>query len=201
MAVVDAAYRAAITAGATHKQMLALFEAGIVESGFRNLSYGDRDSVGFLQQRAGWGSVSERMNVSHATRSFIKRAKEVDSRTISPSQLAQKVQVSAFPLRYQLVAAQALVLLEKAENRNKDLKVSPGQAFDPKGERVEDFNELIQLGKLLGNPQTWMRVLYCVTGGLLLLLFLFKATGDNKLSNTTKGIIKTGIKLAVAKKV
>lgn len=96
---------------ASDKQLLALFEAGIVESGLRNLNYGDRDSVGFLQQRAGWGSLSERMNVAHATASFIRKAKNKDTQGQTAGQLAQAVQVSAFPRRYDERAADAAAVL------------------------------------------------------------------------------------------
>jgi hypothetical protein len=96
-----------------------------------------------------------------------------------------------------------LVVLEKTENRNPNLKINPGQAYDPSGGQVTDnsaFDKLTELAKMLGDPQTWKRVLYTVIGGLLLIIFLFKVTGDNKMSGTTKGLIKSGIKLAVVHK-
>lgn len=49
--VARQAYQTASGMGASAKVMLALFEAGIVESRFQNLGGGDRDSAGFLQQR------------------------------------------------------------------------------------------------------------------------------------------------------
>lgn len=85
--------------GATRKQTKALLEAGDVESGFRNLSYGDRDSVGVLQQRPsqGWGPAGE--SVEKDAVQFLNKAKQADN-SGSAGQLAQAVQRSAFPARY-----------------------------------------------------------------------------------------------------
>ncbi len=107
-AIAEATARAM---GASDKQLLALIEAGIVESGLRNINYGDRDSVGFLQQRASWGSTRDRMNVARATQKFISKARRVDKAGYTAGQLAQAVQVSAFPLRYDQREADALAVL------------------------------------------------------------------------------------------
>ncbi len=112
MSVASQAYMTAATMGASEKVLLALFEAGIVESGFRNLNYGDRDSVGYLQQRPsqGW---PDPMNIQTATRSFVSRAmaKERANPNLTAGQLAQSVQVSAFPEKYDKVEGQARSLL------------------------------------------------------------------------------------------
>jgi hypothetical protein len=115
--VARRAYAEAKRLGASDKVMLALFETGYVESNFENLSYGDRDSVGFLQQRpsAGWGTREQCMNVEHATRSFVKRAGNVEDRHASAGTLAQAVQVSAFPLRYNQRRTDALALIGRVE--------------------------------------------------------------------------------------
>lgn len=101
--------------GATNKQLLALIETGLVESGMRNLNYGDRDSLGFLQQRPsmGWGTPAQVMDVAHATMKFMKKAQRVDGNGLSAGQLAQKVQVSAFPDRYAQRRADAMAILNK----------------------------------------------------------------------------------------
>lgn len=110
-AIAEATARAM---GASEKQLIALVEAGLVESGMRNLSYGDRDSVGFLQQRAGWGSTGQRMDPAYATRKFIAKAMKVDKKRYDAGQLAQAVQVSAFPDRYQQRYADAIAILNQA---------------------------------------------------------------------------------------
>ncbi len=98
---------------ATTKQMVALMEAGIVESGMQNLSYGDRDSLGFLQQRAGWGTAQQRMDVAYATAAFIRAAKRKDRKDFTAGQLAQAVQVSAYPDRYGKREADAYAILNR----------------------------------------------------------------------------------------
>jgi phage-related protein len=106
------AYQTALAMGADARVMLALFEAGFVESGFRNLQTAtDHDSLGFLQQRpsAGWPSP---LNVATATHSFVSRAMAAEhSVGGSAGALAQAVQVSAFPARYDQEQAVALAAL------------------------------------------------------------------------------------------
>jgi len=96
------------------KVRLAAFEAAIVESGVHNLNYGDRDSLGVYQQRwsQGWGSPEQIMNPDYAATQFITRAIAANGGQ-SAGQLAQDVQRSAFPDRYDQVASQALALMEK----------------------------------------------------------------------------------------
>lgn len=87
----------------------------IVESGLRNLSYGDRDSVGYFQQRASWGSRSQRMDPAYALDAFLDvAATHKGQYPYSASGLgawAQDVQVSAFPGRYakEFGTAQSLI--------------------------------------------------------------------------------------------
>lgn len=92
----------------------ALLEAMAVESNFRNLNYGDRDSLGVLQQRpsAGWKNPT---NVPTAINSFLTRARRNDQGFRgTPGQLAQSVQRSAFPGRYDQRGQQASELLRSA---------------------------------------------------------------------------------------
>lgn len=96
------------------KVRLSAFEAAIVESGVHNLDYGDRDSLGVFQQRPsqGWGTPEQIRNVDYAATQFITRAIRANG-SQSAGQLAQDVQRSAFPDRYDQVAMQANALLEK----------------------------------------------------------------------------------------
>jgi hypothetical protein len=97
------------------KVRLAAFEAAIVESGVHNLSYGDRDSLGVYQQRpsvGAWGTAAEILNPQHAAMMFITNAIRKNGGQ-SAGQLAQDVQVSAFPDRYDGVAQQAFSMLQK----------------------------------------------------------------------------------------
>lgn len=115
MSVVNQAYATAHQLGADNTTMLALFEAGLVESGFRNLKVAtDHDSLGYLQQRPsqGWPDPT---NVVTATTSFVKKAmaKLAANPSLSAGQLAQSVQVSAYPERYAQREADARTLISR----------------------------------------------------------------------------------------
>lgn len=98
--------------GATAHQIRAAFAAAWVESEFRNLNYGDRDSVGVFQQRPsqGWGTPAQIRDVGYAARKFFETAMRV-SQSGTAGQLAQRVQRSAYPNRYDEQIANADSLL------------------------------------------------------------------------------------------
>jgi hypothetical protein len=95
--------------GVSDKVLTAAVETIIVESTAHNYPGGDRDSVGLFQQRASWGSFDERHDPKTAAGKFYTRA--VNYSTVHPDvatgNLAQKVQVSAFPDRYAQREAEA----------------------------------------------------------------------------------------------
>jgi hypothetical protein len=92
---------------ASPKVRLSLIEAGLVESNLRNLPYGDRDSLGYLQQRPSQGWRCPR-NITCATWDFLRRAIPLEHQYSTAGRLAQAVQRSAFPARYNQRRAQAL---------------------------------------------------------------------------------------------
>lgn len=110
-AVVRQVYAQAVRDNASERVVLAAFEAAWVESRFNNCSNGDLDSVGVFQQRASWGSVDARTTVSTATHAFVVRAKAVEATSTSAGQIAQRVQASAYPARYDQAEAKARELL------------------------------------------------------------------------------------------
>ena len=97
------------------------------ESGIRNLSYGDRDSVGLFQQRpsAHWGSVKQIMDPEYAARAFfggktsptfgaargLLDIKDWSSKSLTEA--AQAVQISAYPSAYAKWEASAWVWLDQ----------------------------------------------------------------------------------------
>lgn len=196
--VVASAYGTARGLGASDKVMLALFEAALVESGFRNLNYGDRDSVGFLQQRpsAGWGTVAECMNVPHATTMFVTRAKAKEARAATAGQLAQAVQVSAFPLRYDAVRGQAAELLNDAANRYGGQPV----ATDPVATGTQSFggnpiSAATDFAKFIADPDNWRRLGYFLAGLVLVVIAVTRMSGATQQIGTA---VKMGTKVAVA---
>lgn len=96
---------------ATRKPAKALVEGGLVESNLRNLSYGDRDSTGSLQQRASSG-YKNAQDPYLAAVDFLKQAIPIKGKYGTAGQLAQAVQRSAYPGRYDQRSAQANALLQ-----------------------------------------------------------------------------------------
>lgn len=97
--------------GVSDKGIQIALATAMQESGLRNLSSGDRDSVGLFQQRpsAGWGSVAELTDPTTAATKFYLGAKENGSgglvavsgwQNMSVTQAAQAVQRSAYPNAY-----------------------------------------------------------------------------------------------------
>lgn len=83
-------------------QIIALATA-LQESGLRNISYGDRDSVGLFQQRPsqGWGTRSQLMTPVYAAKKFYSALKSVKNWQQMPLTVAaQKVQKSGRPSAY-----------------------------------------------------------------------------------------------------
>jgi hypothetical protein len=115
--VARTAYLTARTMGVSDKVLLALFEAGLVESNMENLDHGDSTSLGFLQQKPEyWGGKSAVMNVETATTSFVNKAKQIENNYKTAGQLAQAVQRSAFPLRYDAAEEKAKALIKQVSS-------------------------------------------------------------------------------------
>ena len=84
------------------------------ESSLRNITWGDRDSVGLYQQRpsSGWGSVEQIMDQAYATRLFFGGSQNPNKgktrglldiagwQNMALTDAAQRVQISAFPKAY-----------------------------------------------------------------------------------------------------
>ncbi|QPP07087.1 hypothetical protein G4Z16_12595 [Streptomyces bathyalis] len=110
-------YRAGRDLKVNDKVMLSAFETGIVESGMRNLNHGDSDSLGVFQQRPsqGWGTPEQILDVNHAARSYFERAikSDAEDKNQSTGHLAQSVQRSAYPERYDQAEGEARRLLDQ----------------------------------------------------------------------------------------
>jgi hypothetical protein len=115
--VIRALFRAVKKTKASDRIRLALFQAAVVETNVRNLKGGDRDSVGVLQQRAGWGTREQRMNPEVAAIAFIRDAQK---RVVpahpdyKAAKVAQAVQRSAYPTRYRLAYLSAQYMINRA---------------------------------------------------------------------------------------
>lgn len=105
--------------GASTRDNVIAIMTAMQESTLRNLTYGDRDSVGLFQQRNAWGSFADRTNPEKSARMFFLGGKAgqrglfdfKNRNQMSLAQAAQAVQVSAFPdayARWQAMAQQVV---------------------------------------------------------------------------------------------
>jgi hypothetical protein len=102
----------------TAKVRLAMFETAWVESHANNLGCGTGDSVGVFQQSPsnGWGTKAQCMNVTHATNKFLDQAipNSANHSSWSAGKVAQSVQRSAYPDRYDAAQAKAKALITRS---------------------------------------------------------------------------------------
>jgi hypothetical protein len=102
------AYAATITAvgvkrGLPPRAATIAIATAIQESKLRNLTYGDRDSVGLFQQRPsqGWGTQEQIMDPVYATNKFYDALVKIDGyEEMEITKVAQEVQKSAYPEAY-----------------------------------------------------------------------------------------------------
>ncbi|PRX44154.1 NlpC/P60 family protein [Prauserella shujinwangii] len=90
-------------------------QAGMTESGLRNLHYGDRDSLGIFQMRPsmGWGTVAQVTNPPYQVNKFYDVLLSIPGwETMRPGDAAQAVERSAFPDRYHKWEPMAVHLVE-----------------------------------------------------------------------------------------
>ncbi|MEU2665899.1 M23 family metallopeptidase [Micromonospora sp. DT46] len=93
----------AVATAMQESRLLNLANRTVAESGnLPNEGIGaDHDSVGLFQQRAGWGTVAQRMTPEYASRKFYEKLVKVQGwETMPLTRAAQAVQISAFPDAY-----------------------------------------------------------------------------------------------------
>lgn len=122
---------AANRAGVGQRGADIIISTGIVESGLRNLPYGDRDSLGWLQQRPsqGWKNATD---VDKGADDFFTEMFRLvpDWQTRDKGEVAQKVQRSAFPARYGQEMARAEQIVATLSGTGSCKPVTPS-AGDP----------------------------------------------------------------------
>lgn len=112
-------YEVGLSVGASMRDIQIALMAGLVESGLRNLDYGDRDSIGMFQQRDAWGSREARLDPRQSAKMFFLGGSAgqrglldfSDRTSMDMGAAAQAVQVSAFPDRYAQRASEAKGIL------------------------------------------------------------------------------------------
>ena len=100
--------------GVSDYGLVVALAAAMQESSLRNINWGDRDSVGLFQQRpsTGWGTVEQILDASHASRLFFGGPSNPNKgytrglldisgwESMTVTQAAQRVQISAYPNAY-----------------------------------------------------------------------------------------------------
>ncbi|EHR49324.1 cell wall-associated hydrolase, invasion-associated protein [Saccharomonospora marina XMU15] len=90
-------------------------QAGMTESGLRNLDYGDRDSLGIFQMRPsmGWGTPAQVTDPPYQVNKFFDVLESIPGwQSMRPGDAAQAVERSAFPDRYHRWEPMAVHLVE-----------------------------------------------------------------------------------------
>lgn len=137
---------------ATARDVEIAFMTALTESGMRNLANPNvpasmtlphdgtgtnLDSVGMFQQRNSWGSAAQRLDPTETSKLFFNRELNVAGRNTLPmGVVAQDVQVSEFPDRYNAYQAQAMKIYSQLTSK---ANVSAGQAF-ANGGQIQAFH-------------------------------------------------------------
>ncbi|MQA10566.1 MAG: hypothetical protein GEU98_18830 [Pseudonocardiaceae bacterium] len=112
-------YDVAMERGVDERVLLSTFETAWVESHMNNLDCGDRDSLGVFQQRPsqGWGTPEQVQDPVYATNAYLDQAipNAANNPGWTPGEVAQSVQRSAYPDRYDEAEGKARELIAEAE--------------------------------------------------------------------------------------
>jgi hypothetical protein len=141
--VIKVVYQVGLDRSVSPKVMLAAFEAGWVESHMNNLNCGDKDSLGVFQQRPsqGWGTPEQIMNVSYAATQFYVQAQRNEPLypNYTAGLLAQSVQRSCCPERYDQAEAKARAMMDEARGLVGGARAFTGSPTDFNGDGKDDI--------------------------------------------------------------
>ncbi|GAA1757682.1 hypothetical protein [Luedemannella helvata] len=101
--------------GVPERAIVVALATALQESELRNLTHGDRDSLGLFQQRPsqGWGSAEQVRDPRYAAGKFYTALLKVKGwKDMRVTEAAQRVQRSAYPEAYQKWADEAQVLTD-----------------------------------------------------------------------------------------
>lgn len=129
--------------GMNQRQLTTALQAGIVESGLRNLRYGHLDSQGVFQQRPsqGWGTVAQVTDPEYAARKFFSGLKGVWDPDRSNGWNAQAVQRSAFPDRYDQRLKEAQKIFRQFGNEVESPNIKMPVPSDPNAAEILGVEE------------------------------------------------------------
>lgn len=136
--------------GLPERAVAIALATSIQESGLRNITHGDRDSLGLFQQRPsqGWGTERQIMDPAYAAGKFYEHLVKVSGYTKMPlTEAAQRVQRSGYPEAYAKHEPDAVLLAAALTGTSPatltcDGRQAATQAAGPDGVRdalVKDF--------------------------------------------------------------
>jgi cell wall-associated NlpC family hydrolase len=138
--------------------------AGMQESTLTNLSGGDRDSVGFLQQRPsqGWGTVAQIMDPAYAAGKFFDHLLDVANwQKLPVGEAIQAVQNSGTPDAYTAWVPMATALASSLlGGPSVALTCAPGGAGTAPGQAPD-----ATVGIVLARARAQLGLPYCFDGG------------------------------------
>lgn len=137
--------------GASRSEKIALIAAGIVESGLRHLKHGDRDSVGFLQQRPsqGWGSAND--SIEKDTKDFLKAYRKARGGSIG--ERVQNTQKSAYPDKYGKVINKAKRIVRKKDGATTTTVTTPDSTTVSRGDSNAGAQILLKRSGTVGKKK------------------------------------------------
>lgn len=200
--------------GMTAHDIQTALMVALTESGMQNLANnsvpdslrithdgigGDTDSVGLFQQRPsqGWGTPQELMDPAFSAGKFYDAMKNIPQHirtTMTPWQVAQTVQKSAFPdgSNYQKHYDDANALAD-AVGATSDKDQTGGLATGS----ASWFTSLQHIGDFLGNPESWKRIGLGVLGAALILAALWNLLMQSETFRTGVNTVKKAAEVAV----
>jgi peptidoglycan DL-endopeptidase CwlO len=141
-----------------------IIAAGMQESHLTNLSGGDRDSVGWLQQRPsqGWGTAAQIMDPVYAAGKFFDKLITISGwQTEAPADAIQAVQSSGDASLYaRWVPMARAVAASLLGDTSVALQCAPGGAGTPPGQAPN-----ANAGQVLARARAELGLPYCFAGG------------------------------------
>jgi hypothetical protein len=160
LALANTIVRVGRRMGASRKQIKSALETALVEANLSNPSGGDGTSKGWRQETASSYPNVNRMDVTGSARRYFKEVKGADRPGLSSGALAQSVQRSAYPDRYDQRGREAGRLLRRlgggggpSATINPPAGSGPQAAGDPHAALVQ----ALLSGRSVGRPLTEAR--------------------------------------------
>lgn len=141
-----------------------MLAAGMQESSLTNLDHGDRDSVGWLQQRPsqGWGTVAQIMDPVYAAGKFLDKLVTVANwQSLSPGTAIQDVQISGDSGAYAKWAPMATALASSLlGDPSVALTCAPGGSGSAPGQAPN-----ARIATVMARARGALGLPYCFDGG------------------------------------